>query len=102
MAERGVTEPCLALTLNEPSSPDCIVQTDLVPPQQTQTLERLPLGRDDLTTARKKIVTPKKPCNFFMENVKWLVPYTLFSHGISVIGNYGQTGHKLQLPALPW
>lgn len=60
MEERGVTEPCLALTLNEPSSPDCIVQTDLVPPQQTQTLERLPLGRDDFTTARKKIVTPKK------------------------------------------
>lgn len=81
MEERGVTEPCRALTLNEPSSPDCIVQTDLVPPQQTQTLERLPLGRDNLTTARKKIVTPKKNCNLIMENVKWLVPYTLFSHG---------------------
>lgn len=42
------------LTLNEPSSPDCIVQTDLISPQQPQTLKRLPLGRDYLTTAKKK------------------------------------------------
>lgn len=41
------------LTLNEPSSPDRIVQTDLIPPQQPQPLERLPLRRDYLTAAKK-------------------------------------------------
>lgn len=44
-----------ALTLNEPSSPDRVVQTDLVSPKQPQTLKRLPLGGDYLTTVRKKI-----------------------------------------------
>lgn len=52
-----IQEPCQALTLNEPSSPNCIVQTNLVSPQQTQTLERLPLGRDDLPTARRRSKT---------------------------------------------
>lgn len=41
------------LTLNEPSSPDRIVQTDLISPQQPQTLKRLPLGGDYLTAANK-------------------------------------------------
>lgn len=42
------------LTLNEPSSPDRIVQTDLIPPQQPQPLERLPLRGDYLTAAKRK------------------------------------------------
>lgn len=42
------------LTLNEPSSPDRVVQTDLVSPQQPQALKRFPLGRDYLTTAKQK------------------------------------------------
>jgi len=41
------------LTLNEPSSPDGIVQTDLIPPQQPQTLKRLPLGGEYLRAANK-------------------------------------------------
>ena len=41
------------LTLNEPGSPDGVVQTDLISPQQPQTLKRLPLGRDYLTTGKK-------------------------------------------------
>lgn len=41
------------LTLNEPSSPDRVVQTDLVSPQQPQTLKRFPLGRDYLATAKQ-------------------------------------------------
>lgn len=60
----GVMEPCRVLTLNEPSSPDCIVETNLVPPQQTQTFERLPLGRDYLTTAKRK------NCHLLVENGK--------------------------------
>lgn len=48
VSERG------ALTLNEPSSPDRVIQTDLVSPKQPQTLKRLPLGGDYLTTVRKK------------------------------------------------
>lgn len=42
------------LTLDEPGSPDRVVQTDLIPPEQPQTLEGLPLGRDNLTAAREK------------------------------------------------
>lgn len=47
----------VGLTLNEPSSPDRVVQTDLVSPQQPQTLKRLPLGGDYLTTAKTKKTT---------------------------------------------
>lgn len=47
-------EESSGLTLNEPSSPDGIVQPDLVSPQQAQTLERLPLRRDYLTTVKKE------------------------------------------------
>lgn len=44
------------LTLYEPSSPDGIVQTDLIPPQQPQTFKRLPLWGDYLTTAKEKTI----------------------------------------------
>lgn len=41
------------LTLDEPSSPDGIIQTDLISPQQAQALKRLPFGGHYLATARQ-------------------------------------------------
>lgn len=42
------------LTLNEPGSPDPIIQTDLVPPEQPQAFERFPLRGDNFTTKKKR------------------------------------------------
>lgn len=41
------------LTLDEPGSPDGVVQTDLIPPQQAQAFKRLPFGGHYLATARQ-------------------------------------------------
>lgn len=40
------------LTLDEPGSPDGIIQTDLISPQQAQALKRLPFRGHYLATAR--------------------------------------------------
>lgn len=42
------------LTLHVPGPPDCVVKADLVSPEQLQTFEVLPLGRDQLPAERKK------------------------------------------------
>lgn len=56
------------LTLNEPSSPDRIIQTDLISPQQAKTLKRLPFWGDYFTTGRQMTVWSVKMCNLSMEN----------------------------------
>lgn len=56
------------LTLNEPSSPDRIIQTDLISPQQAKTLKRLPFWGNYFTTARQMMVSSIKICNLWMEN----------------------------------
>lgn len=43
-----------SLTLDEPSSPYAVVQTNLVPPQQPKTFEGLPFWRNNLSTETNK------------------------------------------------
>ena len=65
------------LTLNVPASPDGIVNTNFIPPQQPQTLKRLPLRWDDLTTATEGKKTLKNI--LFVESIifsSWLVAQT--------------------------